>query len=180
MLQQPQPPEKSILLTHPTNAFYGIYSAFRRGDLFLIAVAFAAILTEFLPIVLVNVPYSLTQTRTTHLVCARITLAVLGFDVLIIFASFFIHFPHMPADPRCVAGAMYYVIESRMLRDFEGTSTMNRQRRDAWLREKGRRYFYGETTSNRGGTRMAVDGDAVTGIGSLDSIKTVYRGYEGT
>ncbi|KAJ2902617.1 uncharacterized protein MKZ38_000284 [Zalerion maritima] len=180
MQHRSQLPDKSILLTRPTNAFFGIWTAIKRGDVFLILVAFMAIVTEFLPIILVNVPYSLTQTRTTHVVCTRLTMAILIADILVVFASLFRKWPHMPADPRNIAGAMYYVTESRMLRDFEGTSEMKRQERDTWLREKGRRYFYGETPGNTGGYRMAVEGDSVTGEGGLDKVKTEYRGYEGT
>ncbi|KAK1973837.1 hypothetical protein LZ30DRAFT_454804 [Colletotrichum cereale] len=61
-----QQPESSILLTRPTNSFYGVYAAILEGDVVLMFAAFMAILAEFLPILLTNIPYNLTQTLVTH------------------------------------------------------------------------------------------------------------------
>ena len=78
MSRSPQPPEKSILLTRPTNGVYGIYAGIKENNLFLLCVAFMALLSEFLPLLLANIPYNLTQTERTHEVCARITLVIIG------------------------------------------------------------------------------------------------------
>jgi hypothetical protein len=46
-----------------------LWSAIKRRHPFLVIVALTAILSEFLPILLNNVPFKLTQTWTIHLVC---------------------------------------------------------------------------------------------------------------
>ncbi|KAH7310795.1 hypothetical protein B0I35DRAFT_514789 [Stachybotrys elegans] len=94
-----------------TNAFSGTFRALRPSshDLYLAAVAFTAILAEFLPMLLSNVPYKVIQTWTTHAVCTWMTVSILGIMVILIGASFFINWPHLPVDPSTMAGSMYYV-----------------------------------------------------------------------
>ncbi|OLN81040.1 hypothetical protein CCHL11_09410 [Colletotrichum chlorophyti] len=168
MGRRPQPPENSILLSRPTNSFYGIYAAVVQGDIILMLAALMSILAEFLPILLANVPYNLTQTLKSHDVCAIMSATILGLMALTIVASFFIKWPEMPADPRSIAGAMYYVNESRMLEDFEGLSKLNSKDREQKVKELGRRYFYGSVTGNQG-RRMGVE--------SVESVEdTAYTG----
>jgi fluoride exporter len=173
MAKHSQPPEKSILLTRPTNGFYGVYSALREGNPFLLLVALMTILSEFLPILLANVPYNLTQSELTHVICARMTISILGLMIITVAISAFIKWPHMPVDPRSIAGAMYYVSEAHMLADFEGMSRMNSKDREKRIREIGTRYFYGDVMSSTGGRRMGVDGE-----GGLGMNATPYVGYQ--
>ncbi|TDZ49757.1 hypothetical protein CTRI78_v007884 [Colletotrichum trifolii] len=156
MVRRPQPPEKSILLTRPTNGFYGLYAAVVEGNPILMMAAFMSILSEFLPILFANVPYNLTQTLTSHNVCARISLAILAVMLLTVVASLFIKWPEMPVDPRSIAGSLYYVNESRMLDDFEGLSRLSSEERATKVRQLGRRYFYGGITGSTG-KKMGVE-----------------------
>ncbi|KAK1969296.1 hypothetical protein LY78DRAFT_725842 [Colletotrichum sublineola] len=168
MDRQSQQPESSILLTRPTNSFYGIYAALLEGNVVLMLAAFMAILAEFLPILLSNIPYNLTQTLATHDICALTSISILALMLVTLVASLFIKWPHMPVDPRSIAGAMYYINESRMLEDFEGLSTLNSDDREKKVKELGRRYFYG-AISGKDGRRMAVD--------SIESVEdTAYTG----
>ncbi|KAK2026377.1 hypothetical protein LX32DRAFT_22433 [Colletotrichum zoysiae] len=168
MDRQSQQPESSILLTRPTNSFYGVYAAILEGNVVLMLAAFMAILAEFLPILLTNVPYNLTQTLTTHNICAVTSISILALMLVTLVASLFTKWPDMPVDPRSIAGAMYYINESRMLEDFEGLSTLNSGDREKKVKELGRRYFYG-AISGKDGRRMAVD--------SIESVEdTAYTG----
>jgi fluoride exporter len=176
MSSRAQAPERSILLTRPTNGFYGVYAAIKEGNIFLLLTALMTILSEFLPILLSNVPYNLAQTLTTHVVCARISISILGVMILVVLGSLFIRWPHMPVDPRSIAGAMYYVSGSHMLSDFAGVSAMNGREREQRVKEMGKRYFYGEVVGQDGRRRAGVDGD--TGFGVLDG-STAYVGGQG-
>jgi hypothetical protein len=153
-----QPPERSVLLSRPTNAFSGIYLAIRQRHPFYIAVSLATVLSEFLPVLLSNVPHKLTQVLAPTLVCTRLSLAVLGAMVLVVVWSFFVAWPPMPVDPRSVAGMMWYVCESRrLLDDCAGLAEVGGRERERRVREMGRRYFYGDVAKGNGGGRLGVD-----------------------
>lgn len=155
-------------MTRPTNGFYGIYAAIINGDIVLMLAAFMSIIAEFLPMLLANVPYNLTQTISSHNVCFNISLTILVLMIVALGASLFIKWPEMPVDPRSIAGAMYYIDESRMLDDFEGLSQLSSMDRKKKVGELGRRYFYGALTGKHG-RRMGVE--------SVESVEdTVYTG----
>ncbi|KAF9880091.1 hypothetical protein CkaCkLH20_02045 [Colletotrichum karsti] len=156
MARRSQPPEKSILLTRPTNGFYGIYAAVVEGNIILMLTAFMSILAEFLPILFANIPYNLTQTLMSHNVCARVSLSILALMLVTIVASLFIKWPEMPVDPRSIAGALYYVNENKLLDDFEGLSKLDSGEREKRVKELGRRYFYGGINGAHG-KRMGVE-----------------------
>ncbi|KAM7222499.1 Zonadhesin [Rhypophila decipiens] len=179
MALRTQPPERSILLSPCTNPFSGLYSALKQRHPFLFATSLAAILSEFLPVFLANLFFSLSQTTRTATACASIASIILGLSILVLVSSFFVKWPPMPVDPRSIAGMMYYVSLSHMLAgqqnghdagrsDFEGISELNGTEREKRVREKGRRYFYGVLV---GGSwrRLGVDCDLgtgpVTGVG---------------
>ncbi|KXH45929.1 hypothetical protein CSAL01_09157 [Colletotrichum salicis] len=168
MGRRSQRPESSILITRPTNGFYGIYAAILDGDIVLMLAAFMSIIAEFLPMLLANVPYNLTQTLSSHNICSIISITILVLMMVAVGASLFIKWPEMPVDPRSIAGAMYYVSESRMPDDFEGLSQLSSFDRKKKVGELGRRYLYGALTGKYG-RRMGVE--------SVESVEdTVYNG----
>jgi hypothetical protein len=170
-----QPPDSSILFTPSTNPFSGIYSSIRHRQPFLFAVSFAAILSEFLPVILSNVPFNLAQTGTAATVCAVLSCLFLGVMLAVLAASFFVRYPPMPVDPRCVAGLLWYVSKSKMLEDFEGVSKLDRKERELRVKEMGRRYFYGILMGDGNGRRLGVDCDV--GGGGEDGM--AYQGAQG-
>jgi hypothetical protein len=174
MKQRPQPPDRSILVTRPTNEFYGIYAALKQRQPYLFVVALMTILAEFLPILLTNVPYSLTQVQISSIICARISIVILALQLLTIAYSFFVRWPHLPVDPRTIAGAMYYVTDSFMLPAFGGLALLDRPDKDARIRQMGRRYHYGVITGRSGKRRMGVDSD----VSLTNEVDTAYRGYQ--
>jgi hypothetical protein len=171
MAQRTQPAAKSILLSPLTNPFSGIYTAVKHRQLFLFTTSLAAIFSEFLPLLLSNVPFSLAQPYDAAAVSAIMSCIFLSVLIAVVVASFFVRYPPMPVDPRSIAGAMYYVSQSHMITDFSGISRLDAKEREQRVKEMGRRYFYGVLV---GGTwrRMGVDYD----MGPSDGVVTAYEG----
>ncbi|KAH6893435.1 hypothetical protein B0T10DRAFT_510127 [Thelonectria olida] len=192
MSYHPQSASNSILLTRPTNPFFGVWSAFKHGQPFPAVIALMAIFSEFMPILLANIPYTITQTEITHKICLWLSTAILGLMVLTIAVSFYIVWPHMPVDPRSIAGAMYYVSESGMLNQFDGMASLDGEQREKRVQQIGGRYWYGEVMTQSGETRPAVERDdgtlhlneAVARQPALQinanphNIDTAYHGYQ--
>jgi len=116
-----------------------------------------SIVAEFMPILLNNVPFRLTQTYTTHRVCTWLAVAVLCVMWLVVVTSFFVSWPHMPVDPSTIAGAMYYVCDSKMLASFEALSVLPKHERDQKVREAGAKFRFGQMRGVSGVRRVGVD-----------------------
>ncbi|RGP80206.1 hypothetical protein FLONG3_1740 [Fusarium longipes] len=159
MSHGPQSASNSVLLTRPTNPFSGFWSAIKHRQIFPGLVALMAIFSEFMPILLANIPYSLSQVRISHDICARISVGILALMALTIIISFLIRWPDMPVDPRSIAGAMYYVSESNMVDHFSGMAAMDGDERKQRIKELGGTYVYGELTTRSGERRPAVEWD---------------------
>jgi hypothetical protein len=158
------PAGRSILLSPPTNAFSGVYSAFRQRSIFLGIVSFATILAElFLPVTLSHVPFSHLDTYETQLVCAWLSISILAFMILTILYSFLIRWPHMPVDPRTIAGAMFYMCDSWMLGAMEGMATLGKDDRDSTMHSQRLKYKYANSEGVSGKERMNVDFCGETG-----------------
>lgn len=153
----PQYARASILLSPPSNALTGFVSALRRRHPFMAAAALASLLSEFLPVLLNNVPFRLTQTHATHVVCTWLAVGLLAASLLVVLASFCVRWPHMPADVSTVAGGVYYVFDSGMLWSFEGLGAVRQGERDWRVKEMGVRYAFGEMTGVTGAHRIGVD-----------------------
>lgn len=152
------PAERSILLSPPTNAFYGLYSAVRQRHAYLGVLSFTTILGELvLPVTLSHVPFSLIETYRTQLVCAWMSIGILALMILVLAWSFLTAWPHMPVDSRTVAGAMFYVCDSWMLETMQGMSRMGKGDRDLDVRYLRLRYAYGYVSGVSGKERMGVD-----------------------
>lgn len=150
--------EQSILLSPPTNAFYGIWSAFRQRHLYLGFLSFTTVLAELcLPVTLSHVPFSAVETYMTQYVSAYLSIAILGLMMIAVIMSFFIKWPHMPMDPRTIVGSMYYVCDSWMLGSMEGMSTLRKKDRDLDVRFMRHRYGYGCIEGMTWKSRMGFD-----------------------
>ncbi|KAH6856110.1 hypothetical protein B0I37DRAFT_68895 [Chaetomium sp. MPI-CAGE-AT-0009] len=156
--QSPQPPQRTITSSPPLNAFSGIVGAIRQRHCFLVLVAFTAILAEFMPIVLSNVPFRVTQTWIASRVCTWMAVGILGLMWLVVVGTFFVSWPHMPVDPSTIAGAMYYVCDSWMLGSMEGLGKLGSEERDERIAELGLRYHFGDIVGLSGRKRIGVDG----------------------
>lgn len=76
---------------------------------------------------------------------------------LVVFASFFVSWPHMPIDPSTIGGAMYYVCDSQMLMSFEGLSVLSKEERDKRVCERGVMFRFGNIIGASGMRRVGVD-----------------------
>jgi len=193
MSQRPQPAERSILVSPCTNPFSGVYAAARQRQPFSLAVSLVAALSEFLPLLLSNVPFGLTQTGAAATACATLAAVVLGLMQITAVASFAVRWPPMPVDPRSIAGSMYYVAhwESShgimMLLDDHlvegGVSTLDGKERGRRVRELGRRYYYGLLAGGSWRRRgvdcdLAGRGGGGTAGGDI-MVATAYTGASG-
>jgi len=136
----PQTASRSILLRPPTHALTGLWSAARRRHVYLSLVAVAAVLAEFMPILLNNVPFRVTQTFITHEVCTWLAVSILLYMLLVVLGSFLVKWPNMPADPSTIAGAMYYICDSGMLDSMEGVSMLGDREQRSLISDRGLRY----------------------------------------
>lgn len=150
--------EQSILCSPPTNAFYGMWSAYRQRHLYLGFLSFTTVLAELcLPVTLSHVPFSAVETYSTQFVSTYLSIAILGLMIIAIVLSFFIKWPHIPVDPRTIAGAMYYVCDSWMLASMEGMSAVGKGDRDLDVRFMRHRYGYGCIEGMNWKSRMGFD-----------------------
>lgn len=131
-------------------------------------------MSEFLPVLLANVPFNLAQTGAVATACAVLSCVFLGLMLVVLGWSFFVKYPPMPVDPRCIAGLMWYVSRSEgLLADMEGVSILKGKEREKRICERGRRYYYG-VLPGTGPRRLGVEHDGTSGEEEMG-----YRGAEG-
>ncbi|KAI0427601.1 hypothetical protein F5Y09DRAFT_333266 [Xylaria sp. FL1042] len=152
----PKSASRSILSASPTNPFSGLLYAACTRHIFLALVALASSLSEFLGIFLSNIPFHITQLYLVFKVSLWVVVGVLSFMTIVLLMSFFVKWPHMPADPRTIAGAMYYVCDSPMLHNFEGLSTLERKERDQRVTESTLQYKFSVVKGISGEFRTIV------------------------
>ena len=164
MARSPRPATRSVLLSPATNVVLGATAGVRQRDAHLLAVSIMAGAAELLlPALLANVPFALTQTYAGHVGSTIAALILLGAMLVVLVASLvFVRWPHLPVDPRTLAGAIYYVVGSRRLRrDLRGRKLALRDRvlRDAVVVAQDRRYTYGPVAEceSWGSARMGVE-----------------------
>ena len=135
-----------------------------RHCLLLAAALMAGIAEIFLPALLANVPFALTQTYPGWVASTAATLAVLSAMAAVLLASLgFSRWPHMPVDPRTLAGAIYYFSESTRLRaDLCGrrVALMDEKGREEEFKALGRRFVYVPVEEPGEEVRMMVEVEA--------------------
>ncbi|KAH8887148.1 hypothetical protein GQ53DRAFT_827325 [Thozetella sp. PMI_491] len=145
----------TIFTPVPTNAFSGLVLASRNLDSFTASVAIATILSKFTPILLSSIPFHNLQTWKTHEITAWMTVSVLVYMVLVIFASFFVRWPYLPVEPTTIAGSLYYLCDSELFADLPrpGATAQGKNRTSGGAR----RIALGEMTGISGTTRFGID-----------------------
>ncbi|KAE8447900.1 hypothetical protein EG329_010129 [Mollisiaceae sp. DMI_Dod_QoI] len=146
----------SISASSATTVFQGLWRAIRNRNLFTGAVASAGILSKFMPLLLSNIPYRITQTWRAHLVCAWMTIVILAFMILVLLWSFSVKWPHMPMGPNTIAGNIYYLCDSGILRDFDGMSMMCKRQWDVRVEQIGSDYRFGKMVGLSGQVRTGI------------------------
>lgn len=151
-----QTADRSVLSRRPVYAVTGLYWGIRERDPLVFMTSLMAVLAQFLPITLANVPYDLTQTESTNSICSRLSVALLAVMICALFGMLFVSFPPLPVDPRSVAGAMWYVADARWVSKLEGVTLMTGKERERRMEELGGRWYYG-MADTRVGNRMTVE-----------------------
>jgi hypothetical protein len=150
--QAPQLGKGTVIPSPSTTPSLGLIRSLARRDFVVAAVAFTAVLSKVTPLLLANIPFNPVQTWRTHQVCSWMAVGILGLMILVLgLVWVFCKYPYMPVDPTNLAGALYYVHDSRMVADVVAGSS-------GALSEtlSGKQYKFG--------TMLGVSGTKVIGV----------------
>jgi len=151
-------PAANMIRPRSSSIFSGLFRAIANKNIFLSAVAFAGVLSKFLPVLLANVPFQLTLTWSTYVACTWASVSVLCLMILVMLSSFFIKRPFMPANPGTIAGRMYYVFDSWITEDFAGMRDLDEGERNWKVKNMPRAvYSFGKMVGVSGRRRIGVD-----------------------
>jgi hypothetical protein len=156
LFHKPQPANRSILLAPPTNAFSGLLYAARTRQVFLAAVAFAAILSESLGILLSNIPFQVTLTFLVYQISAWAAVGILSLMIFLVVLSFWVKWPPIPVDPSTIAGAMYYLSDSPLVERMESLGMLGGKELDARVVDLGLSYGFGDMIGVSGYRRIGI------------------------
>ncbi|KUJ10400.1 uncharacterized protein LY89DRAFT_760226 [Mollisia scopiformis] len=159
----PRRSNKAISASLRPTVFPGFWNAVRNRQVFTSIVAFASILSKITPIFLSNIPFRITQTWTTHKLCAWTTITILGFMILVLIWSFFVKDPQMPVDANTIAGHMYYLYDSSILKDFQGTWRLSEKEWKEHLKGIKKNYKHKNKVGSSGQPKIGIYRD-----GTLD------------
>ncbi|KAK3367291.1 hypothetical protein B0T24DRAFT_710100 [Lasiosphaeria ovina] len=173
MARTPQPARRSVLLAPPASVFAGLRQAlFTTSDASAAHTALAALLAKFTPILFSAIPFRNTVTWRMHEACTWLAVAVLGYMLLVLSAQAaapvvqrlgidswwqtrsmsrpgggrYSSTPsqRMSVRPDSIAGCLYYVCDSAMLRDLEGLAMLGEKERARLVGDMGRVYVFGD------------------------------------
>ncbi|KAM7197758.1 hypothetical protein V8F20_006431 [Naviculisporaceae sp. PSN 640] len=187
LARAPSLAQNSILLSPPSNIFAGLWQSIlhiiiRRDraddpDLLSFNIALATFFAKFTPIMLSNIPFHNTVTWKMHEACTWMAVFSLSYMVLVLLSIVMsamglgVFEPwwskkgrekrpkiKMPVRVNTIAGAMYYICDSGMLKDFEGLSMKDdKQIREAVVGMEKRYVFWEMTGTSSGTKRLGVD-----------------------
>ncbi|KAK3324934.1 hypothetical protein B0H66DRAFT_615234 [Apodospora peruviana] len=144
LLTAPLPAQRSVLVSPPSNVFTGLWHFFRAREILPFSVALATLLAKFTPILFSGIPFRNTVTWKMHEACTWMAVAVLSYMVLVLVVSLYcsvsITRKQLPVRTDTIAGCMYYLVGSGMLKDFEGLATLGGKERDRVVGEMSRLY----------------------------------------
>lgn len=75
----------------------------------------------------------------------------------VVLGTFAVQWPGLPVDPSTVAGAMYYVADSKVVEMLEGYSRLDGKERRGVVRAIGGRFEFGDVWGVSGRRRIGVD-----------------------
>lgn len=117
------------------NPYVGIMTYLARGHKLLALISVVTILSDFLPIVLANVPFNNAITWITFNVCTWVSVGILGFMLavlgmvagVILFSSPSHNFPFVSTDLDTLAAILYLVCRSgNFLYQLQGLSVVGK------------------------------------------------------
>lgn len=85
-----------------------------NSNLSLMLVSLVTILSNFLPVLMTNIPYKLQQTYPSYIICTTTSMTILSLMIATLLGSILLigKWPHLPSDPRTISGVMYYLLNS--------------------------------------------------------------------
>lgn len=104
-----------------------------------------------------HVPFGILETHETQLTCTYLSIAILMIMVAVVAGSLAIRWPHMPVDPRTIAGAMYYLCDSGMLGSFDGLAGLEMRDRDWVVKSMAVQYTFGTIVGLTGKERVGIE-----------------------
>jgi len=131
----------------------------RNGHFIAAVVAFSALLSEFLVVVLSGLPYRPGQLRSEFMFCGISSLTVLTIMLLtVVITNIWRRWlPRLPRKPDNVATVLTYVCRSQMVEDFEGVEVLSVRERDRRIRDLRKRYRYQIRKGEDGLGRWTID-----------------------
>ncbi|KAI9710402.1 MAG: hypothetical protein M1812_007438 [Candelaria pacifica] len=160
LFSSPSDPRSTLLFRSTTLPITIFCKSLYHGHFFLAFIAFVAILSEILVIMLAGVPFQSAQTWMAFLVSSYLSMAILGIMIIALVAIFWWRAGiKMPRMPDTLAAVWTYVCASFFLDDFKGLEGLDEKERDKRIRQWGKKYEYGQKMGVDGVIRWAVDED---------------------
>ncbi|KAF8855234.1 hypothetical protein BDZ45DRAFT_746746 [Acephala macrosclerotiorum] len=158
-------PQDSILLPSWQSPISAIIPSIRNGHYLTAIISFIAILTEFLPLFLANIPFSFGATKLAYTVCNYFSMAILILMTLSLLALIFKKLDRvgsLPRKPDTLASVGVYLAstgDGGMVDNFQGLSLVGRQERDEAVRDLGCVYSLGFVEED-GREEVRIEDDA--------------------
>jgi hypothetical protein len=156
--REPQPLAE-LQRSQATTAFTGFWVAVTRRDFLGSTISFVAILSTFIPILMSNIPFRISLTLTTHLVCTWMTVGILVLMILVMLGLVARRWPYIPVEPNSIAGCLYYMCDSEMLDDMAVQASTRNDDESSSCSTTSLMYRYGNMVGKSGTQRVGVNYD---------------------
>ncbi|KAK5061446.1 hypothetical protein LTR84_007989 [Exophiala bonariae] len=156
-------PDVSILITQNATAITSFFPALRQGNFFHAAIAFVAILSDVLIVVIGGVPFSSAQFHMDFVVCTYISWIILAIMAMMVLALFRWRAQNermmSSQNPNTLLAVCQLLCNrNNSVRDqMTGTEKMKGSARDRMVRRSSVRYCAGWITEEDGSRRWAVE-----------------------
>ncbi|KAM5344406.1 hypothetical protein ACJ41O_012943 [Fusarium nematophilum] len=149
MSRRPEKLEHSILMPLNPNPYVGVATYLSRRHKLLALVSVVTVLSDFLPILFANVPFSNAITWKTHEICVWTSVGVLSLmlAVLALIAGILLckyphhHFPFTPTDFGTLTAVLYLTCRSEdFLAQVQGLSVAREADMKKWIEALDSRY----------------------------------------
>ncbi|KAH8679597.1 hypothetical protein BGZ60DRAFT_524813 [Tricladium varicosporioides] len=155
----------SILISYAGDPYTVLIPSLLRCQFLLAATALTTILSDFLPLLLSNIPFNRTTTWNAHVVSSWISVAILSFMIFILLAlmvtliagrpKHFVDIKLLRKYP--IASILLMLVgSSKLMINSRGLSNLGTKERNKRIREMNFRYHLGEGGSDSAGVRTSV------------------------
>ena len=160
MSRRPTSAESSVLMPLSPSPYVGLGLYIARGQKLLGLLALTTILSDFLPIFLANVPFSNSITYNTFEACVWLSVAVLGFMLVVLvtlMGLLVVHPSRYSADLKTLGGVLHLVCGSEETqRELRWLSSAGRAGVETRIKSLNRKYSMGSTSDGGRGPCIVV------------------------